>query len=114
MTIMHVCGDINPSIGIIAKTGVDAMDIDYMVDLKKARDAIERQICLRGNLSPMDLLSMPYDKLVEHCHEIIDSGGSPFVLSTGCLVARDTPKENVDAMVIASVSRQFHQTSIKK
>ena len=35
------------------------------------------------------------------------SGGSPFVLSTGCLVARDTPKENVDAMVVASVAEQL-------
>ncbi len=107
VTIMHVCGDINKSAGIIAKTGVDAMDIDYMVDLKTARNAIERQICLRGNLSPMDLLNMSYDKLVEHCQKIIGSGGSPFVLSTGCLVARDTPKENIDAMVVASVAEQF-------
>lgn len=103
VTIMHVCGDINPSVGVIAKTGVDAMDIDYMVNLKEARKKIQRQICLRGNLSPMDLLGMPYDKLVDHCHQIIHSGETPFVLSTGCLVARDTPKENINAMVVASV-----------
>lgn len=107
VTIMHVCGDINKSAGIIAKTGVDAMDIDYMVDLKTARIAIEKQICLRGNLNPMDLLNLPYDNLVELCQKIIGSAGSPFVLSTGCLVARDTPKENVDAMVVASVTEQF-------
>jgi len=105
VTIMHVCGDINKSIGIIAKTGVDAMDIDYMVDLKTTRTAIERTICLRGNLNPVDLLNMPCDILTEHCKRIIDSGGSPFVLSTGCLVARDTPKENIDAMVAASITK---------
>lgn len=97
-----VCGDINPSVGVIAKTGVEAMDIDYMVDLKEARNKIQRQICLRGNLSPMYLLEMSYDKLVEHCCQIIHAGETPFVLSTGCLVARDTPKENIDAMVVAS------------
>lgn len=107
VTIMHVCGDINQSVGIIAKTGVDAIDIDYMVDLKKARTCIERQVCLRGNLSPMDLLNMPYIELVEHCQKIISSGGSPFVLSTGCLVARDTPKENIDAMVLASIKEKL-------
>ena len=105
ITIMHVCGDINQSIGTIAKTGVDAMDIDYMVDLKAARTAIERTICLRGNLNPVDLLNMPSDILIEHCKRIIDSGGFPFVLSTGCLVARDTPKENIDAMVAASITK---------
>lgn len=108
VTIMHVCGDINQSVGIIAKTGVNAMDIDYMVDLKTARNAVERQICLRGNLNPVDLLNMPYDILVEHCQKIIRSGGSPFVLSTGCLVARDTPKDNLDAMVVASFAEQLH------
>lgn len=108
VTIMHVCGDINKSANAIAKTGVDALDIDYMVDLKEARNKIQRQICLRGNLSPMDLLEMPHDKLVEHCRRIILSGDSPFILSTGCLVARDTPKENIDAMVVASVEEQLN------
>jgi MtaA/CmuA family methyltransferase len=101
-TIMHVCGDINKSVDIIASTGVNALDIDYMVDLKSAREAVERQICLRGNLNPVDLLNMSYNELVGHCKKIISSGGSPFVLSTGCLVARDTPEENIDAMVAAS------------
>lgn len=99
---LRVWADINPSVGVITKTGVNAMDIDYMVDLKEARNKIQRQICLRGNLSPMDLLEMSYDKLVEHCCQIVHSGEIPFVLSTGCLVARDTPKENIDAMVVAS------------
>jgi uroporphyrinogen-III decarboxylase len=39
---------------------------------------------------------------VGHCKKIISFGGSPFVLSTGCPVAGDTPKENIDAMVAPS------------
>lgn len=104
VTVMHVCGDINPSAGIIASSGVDAMDVDSMVDLGTARAAIGRPICLRGNLSPMDLLRLPADALVGRCRQIIAAGGSPLVLSTGCLVARDTPRENLDAMVAAAVS----------
>jgi len=111
VTIMHVCGDINQSVGVIAKTGVDAMDIDYMVDLSTARNSIERQICLRGNLSPMDLIGMSSDEIVEHCKKIIDTAGFPFVLSTGCVVARDTPKGNIDAMVAASFA---HPGEIKQ
>ena len=105
VTIMHVCGDINQSVGIIAKTGVHAMDIDYMVDLRAARKSVKRPICLRGNLNPVDLMNMPYNTLLKYCKKIIISGGAPFVLSTGCLVARDTPEENIDAMVAASVSQ---------
>lgn len=104
VTIMHVCGDINKSAGIIAGTGVDAMDIDFMVDLETARKSIARPVCLRGNLSPMDLLTMDRDQIAEKCRKIMDTAGSPFVLSTGCVVARDTPPENINAMVDASVS----------
>jgi len=99
ITIMHVCGDINESAHLIARTVIDAMDVDYMVDMQKAGNSINWQICFRGNLNPLNLLNMPYDQLVEHCIDIIRKGESPFVLSTGCLVARDTPKQNIDAMV---------------
>jgi MtaA/CmuA family methyltransferase len=108
VTIMHVCGDIRESAGIIAQTGVNAMDIDYMVDLGKARMDIGLPICLRGNLNPVDLLNMSYDQLVEICTETIRSGGFPFVLSTGCLVARDTPPVNIEAMIAASVNYEMN------
>ncbi len=104
VTIMHVCGDTNQSVGIIAKTNVDAIDIDHMVDLEKARIAIDRQICLRGNLNPVDLLNLSCDAVLDQCRKIIHSGGTPLVLSTGCLVARDTPRENIEAMVAASIT----------
>ena len=100
VTIMHVCGDINQSVGIIARTGTDAIDIDYMVDLKEARNAIERPICLRGSLNPVDLLNLSRETVSDLCRKLVSSGGTPFVLSTGCLVARDTPKENIEAMII--------------
>jgi len=48
------------------------------------------------------LVFISYNELVEHCKKIISFGGSPFVLSTGCPVAGDTPKENIDAMVAPS------------
>jgi uroporphyrinogen decarboxylase len=102
VTIMHVCGDIRKSAGVIAKTGADAMDIDYMVDMHQARMNISRPICLRGNLNPVDLLTKDQHALFTQCSEIISCGGNPFVLSTGCLVARDTPKENIDAMTAAA------------
>lgn len=102
-SIMHVCGDINPSINIIAKSGVDAIDVDFPVDLESARRIISRNVCLKGNLSPISLLQKSYDEIYEECQQIISKAGEPFVLSTGCLLARDTPAENVGAMVKAAM-----------
>jgi MtaA/CmuA family methyltransferase len=103
VTIMHVCGDINQSAGIIARTGVDAMDIDHMVDIQAVRKAIDRTVCLRGNLNPLDLITMTREQILKKCLDIIDQAGSPFVLGTGCVVARDTDPGNIEAMVDASL-----------
>lgn len=102
-TIMHVCGNINPSIDVIAKSGVDALDIDFPVDLEIARKKVPQNICFKGNLNPVNLLQKSYDEIYEECQKIISKAGEPFVLSTGCLLARDTPPENVEAMVKAAV-----------
>ena len=101
-TIMHVCGDINKSAAIIAQTGVDVMDIDYMVPLDHARAATGGKICLKGNFNPMELLAKSAPEIESACAALISGAPRPFVLSTGCLVARDTPPENVEAMVGAS------------
>lgn len=102
-TIMHVCGDINPSIDVIARSGVDALDIDFPVDLERARRKVPENVCFKGNLNPVNLLQKSYDEIYEECQQIIFKAGEPFVLSTGCLLARDTPPQNVSAMVKAAV-----------
>jgi len=101
-TIMHVCGDINKSAAVIAQTGVDVMDIDYMVPLDHAREAAGGKICLKGNLNPMELLTKSAPEIESACAALIRGAPRPFVLSTGCLVPRDTPPENVEAMISAS------------
>lgn len=104
-TVMHVCGDIRQSAGRIAQTGANAMDIDYMVDLRNVRKSIGRPVCLRGNLNPLDLQNMTPEELKARCRSILSAGrenNAAFVLSTGCLVTRDTPPENIDAMVSAA------------
>ncbi|GAA0179889.1 methylcobamide--CoM methyltransferase [Clostridium sediminicola] len=102
-SIMHVCGDINPSIDVISRSGVDGLDIDFPVDLEVARKKVPKHICFKGNLNPVNLLQKSADEIYKECQEIILNAGEPFVLSTGCLLARDTPPKNVDAMVKAAM-----------
>lgn len=101
---MHVCGNIVPSIREVASTGLSAIDIDYMVPMSLVREHCQENTCLKGNLNPMDLLNRSADEVYDLCRDIYLQTEGPMILGTGCLVAPNTPKENLDAMVRASQS----------
>jgi uroporphyrinogen decarboxylase len=108
-SIIHICGDINESMDMIADTGVDSMDIDYPVSLRKAKEEVGDRICLRGNIDPRELKDLCYDEIHKLSNEKIKQAGlnGGFMLSTGCLLARDTPKENVQAMIQACMDHKL-------
>ncbi|MEG0911885.1 MAG: uroporphyrinogen decarboxylase family protein, partial [Ruthenibacterium sp.] len=99
---MHVCGDINPSLKEIIATGVPALDVDHLVSMQSVRDVAGAYLCIKGNLNPVELLTATTAKAEILCEAALRSTTAPLILGTGCLVARDTPKENIDAMVTAS------------
>jgi len=101
---MHVCGDIRPEINEILSTGCMQMDVDHMVPLEDVRDSAEDNVCLKGNIDPVFLLNASEQAVFNKAKEIIDSQNKPFILGTGCLVAKGTPKVNIDALVRASES----------
>lgn len=101
---MHVCGNIVPAIQEIAATGCSAIDIDYMVPMALVREHCGPKACLKGNLNPVDLLTKTAEEVRELCRGIYRETTGPMILGTGCLVAPKTPKENIDAMVLASKS----------
>lgn len=103
LSIVHICGDINNVIKSVKKTNADGIDLDYMNDLGMAKDVMNGDVCIKGNINPVDLQTLPANEIKQMCKEKIrlfpDNKG--FILSTGCLVTRDTPKVNIDAMVKA-------------
>ena len=99
---MHVCGNIVPSIREIAATGCTAIDIDYMVPMALVRQHCGADACLKGNLNPMDLLNKTAAEVYDLCRAIYRETEGPMILGTGCLVAPNTPGENIEAMVLAS------------
>jgi hypothetical protein len=101
--VTHICGDINKSIQFIAQNGTNGLDVDYMVDLNFAYQATAGQMCLKGNVNPADLLTMTQTQVFDLCSQRIASfpHDRGLILSTGCLVCRDTPPENIDTFVRA-------------
>lgn len=101
---MHVCGDIRLSIDRIMQTGLTAIDIDYMVPMDYAREKCGPDVCLKGNMNPMSLLSQSREAIFDLSRQILTSTDGPMILGTGCLVAPGTPAENIAAMVAAAES----------
>lgn len=101
LSIMHVCGNINPSFEYIAQAGADALDIDHMVELSRLRERLGAGVCLKGNLDPVVLQMEKPEQVKALCRDILSEAGDRgcFILSTGCLVPRDAREENVEAML---------------
>ena len=72
------------------------------VSLRKAKEEFGDKFCLEGNLNTFEtLLRGTPDDVKKACLQcILDAGeGGGFVLATADQVARDTPDENIQAMV---------------
>ena len=101
-TLMHVCGDINATVSGVTGTGADGVDVDHMVPLRLAAEQAGRPICVKGNLDPVRLLQSTPEEVKRLCIETAAEAPEHFILGTGCLIARDTPPENIDAMQAAA------------
>ena len=95
---LHICGNINSIIGLMAKTGVDVIDVDWMVPLDRAREKVGPDITLCGNFDPSGVLLQGTPQIVaDAATDCIQKGGLRFILMPGCEVPQNTPEENIRA-----------------
>lgn len=85
---------------------INPLEIYPMGDctLKQAREKVGKRLCLMGNLNTPQLMLRGTANQVrfESLHAMLDAGrDGAFVLSTGDQCGRDTPEENLSAMVAA-------------
>ena len=71
------------------------------VDLSEVKRLYGDKLCLMGNLNTTDMLVHTKEQVIESCRAAIDAAGENggFILSTGDQLGRDTPDENIFAMV---------------
>lgn len=97
---LHICGNIGRSLADIGRLGADFVDVDSMVSLEKCRGEMGPDQVLAGNLDPVKTLrggdpETIYQAVAE-CHR---QAGSHYIVAAGCEIPRDTPHENIDAML---------------
>jgi len=95
---LHVCGDISRSIDLMAQTGCDIIDIDWMVPVDKSRTLAGPNVTLAGNFDPSAVLlqGSPQD-VADAARRCLEMGGRRFILQPGCEVPPGTPEQNLRA-----------------
>jgi MtaA/CmuA family methyltransferase len=96
---LHICGNITHLLPGIASLGIDVLDVDHMVDLRKVRAAVGKGTAIAGNLDPVSAVfrSNPeaIRKQVLSCYQ---QAGNPFMVNAGCEIPSGTALENLHAL----------------
>lgn len=97
---LHICGNTEPLLELIAKTEADIFDLDHMVDYRKAvRVLKDTKTSANGNIDPVSIFLRgslaEMEAAVKECIEITDE---KTFISGGCEIPRGTPFENLKRM----------------
>lgn len=99
-TRLHICGNTRPILGLMGQLGCDIVDLDSLAGMAEGRAAMVPRQVLLGNIDPVRVLrNGTADEVyaaVAECHQ---QAGNRFIVSAGCEVPRDTPAQNLRAML---------------
>jgi len=100
---LHICGNIGPVMHLVAQTGADMVDCDFMVDMERAADILRPGTSICGNFNPVEIMLQGTAEMVkEETRRCMYLGrrNNNFV-APGCEVPKDTPPENMLALLEA-------------
>jgi uroporphyrinogen-III decarboxylase len=106
LSLLHICGNTTGMLDEIAETGADGCDVDSPTDWSAAVSVLGRSMCVKGNVNPLFFLPANLHRLPGACAEArrVAAGLKGFILSTGCLVPRDSAVEAFEVMRQACVA----------
>jgi len=101
---LHICGNTNKIIADMGTTGAKILEVDWALDMAAARAAVPERTVLMGNINPSDplVLGTPEDVDAAARRVIVATGGRGLILSSGCAMGRNTPPENMRALIAAA------------
>ncbi len=96
---LHICGNITHLLPFLKQLDVNIVDIDWMVDIRHAREVLGPGKVLAGNLDPVSaiLRGTPED-IRRKSLEIYAQVGNPCMVNAGCEIPPGTPHENLRAL----------------
>lgn len=101
---IHICGNTNGIIRDMGTTGARILEVDWMLDMKEARQTVPEDVVLMGNVDPsFPLVLGTPEQVDEAVKKLIEAtGGRRHIISSGCAMGRNTPSENFKAFINAA------------
>jgi MtaA/CmuA family methyltransferase len=97
---LHICGNTRRILDDIGALGCDMVDIDYPVPMEQARSKMGPRQTLAGNLDPVrDVRNGSPETIAQALGTLQEQAGARWIVAAGCEIVRDTPHENLRAMV---------------
>lgn len=108
---LHICGNTKDILADMGRLGCEIVDIDSMVSIAEAREAMGPKQILAGGLDPVSVLQNGTPevvrKAVSECHKV---AGKSYIAAAGCEVPPDTPEENMRALAEYARSANLART----
>ncbi len=104
-SIYHASEEKEGHLKLQASSGVSILSVGPGLDMARAKEIVGDKVCLIGNLDPVNvLMNGTPDRVAAETERIMTVGrrGGGYIFNTGEMVPRDTPVENVEAMLRAA------------
>ena len=105
---IHICGRTDAILDTWVRTGAEMIEIDHKTNLPAALQRTRNKTCILGNIDTGEVLSRGTTREVEKAVDEVLRLVMPkadFFLNAGCLIARETPVENLKVLVEMAKSR---------
>jgi [methyl-Co(III) methanol-specific corrinoid protein]:coenzyme M methyltransferase len=97
-TILHICGNTNPIVELMAEAGASGIAVDQKNEVKASREKLGPDAVILGNVDPYNVLVKGTPADVELAvKEVIGAGVNGVV--PGCDIWPEVPRENMRVMV---------------
>ncbi|MCX7013726.1 MAG: uroporphyrinogen decarboxylase family protein [Candidatus Sumerlaeota bacterium] len=100
MVRLHICGNTRFALEGMGQLGCEIVDLDYLSPMGMGREIMWSMLVLLCKVEPVKVLRNATPErvaaAVAECHR---QAGARFIVGAGCEVCRDTPRDNLRAMV---------------
>ncbi len=99
---LHICGNTNRILADMAASGADIIDIDWMVDMRRAAEVFGDGPAVCGNFDPVAVMLQGTPQEVEGAvWACMKMGGRRSISAAGCEIPDGTPHANLQAQARA-------------
>jgi uroporphyrinogen decarboxylase len=95
---LHICGNITHLLPSLAKTGIDILDIEWMVDMAETHRAMGPEVMICGNIDPVSVIMEGSKELIKEKYLETESKipRENWIMMGGCEIPPATPVGNMN------------------